>query len=322
VNHGLIPPTPEPLPLAAGLAEYLAAVRRAPGPQPSLETARLIADREAHRIAYPRPPGMTVADSYVVGGGRETRVRIYRPADQPAQPAIVYFHGGGFTMGSVESYDGLATALAEASRATVISVDYSRLPETTPQAMLDEATDVLSWAYAMAGTIGIDPARIAVAGDSAGAFIATHLAARAGRSDCPALSCQLLCYGVFDLNGARQAYLAARDPVLTRPVIGAMITTYRTCQVRDAEPLPPPIEIRDLSGMPPTIMLGAEHDAVLIEGRDYAARLQAAGVPVEARVAPAMCHGFLRAVAFSQPARDEMRWLGEAFRKYDRPTRD
>jgi acetyl esterase len=265
---------------------------------------------------------MTVCDSYVVTSAGETRVRIYLPAGDGASAAILYFHGGGFTMGSVESYDGLATALAEASGATVISVDYARLPDTTPRALLREAADVLTWVHAVAGSLAIDKARIAVAGDSAGAFIATHLAACSRASDLPALTCQLLCYGVYDLDGARDAYLIARDPVLTRPIIDAMITTYRTCQARDAEPLPPPIEIPDLSGMSPVIMLGAEHDPLLAEGLDYAARLNAAGVAVETRTTPAMCHGFLRAVAFSQAAREEMRWLGNAFRNIDRQIRN
>lgn len=321
MTHGPIPLPTEPLQLADGLTQYLATVRRPPGPAPSLETARLMADRDAHRIAYPRPAGMTVCDSYVVSEGRETRVRLYRPVAD-AQAAILYFHGGGFTQGSVESYDGLATALAEASGAVVVSVDYMRLPEATPQGMVREAFDVLDWLHAMAGALAIDPARIAVAGDSAGAFIATHLAARATRTGHPPLICQLLLYGVYDLNGARAAYLSARDPLLTRPIIGAMITTYHSCQARDAEPLPPPIEIADLSAMPPAIMLGAEHDAVLAEGVDYAARLRTAGISVETRIAPAMCHGFLRAVGMSQPARDEMRWLGEAFRNHDRSTRN
>lgn len=321
MTHGPTPLPTEPLPLAQGLAEYLTAVRRAPGPALSFETARLIADRDAHRIAYPRPAGMTVCDSYVVRQGCETRVRFYRPALK-ARAAILYFHGGGFSQGSIESYDGLATALAEASGAMVVSVDYMRLPEATPQSILREAIDVLDWLHAMASALGIDAARIAVAGDSAGAFIATHLAARSSRPGRPALTCQLLLYGVYDLNGARAAYLTARDPLLTRPIIGAMITTYHTCQARDAKPLPFPIQIADLSGMPPAIMLGAEHDALLAEGADYAARLRAARVPVETRTAPAMCHGFLRAVGLSQPARDEMHWLGQAFRTIDRQTRN
>lgn len=287
--------------LAEGIAAYLAAVRR-PGPV-LLETARLLADRDAHRIALARPAGMIVADSQVVGEGRETPVRLYRPAGEGTQPAIVYFHGGGFTTGSIESYDSLAAALAEASGATVVSVHYARLPEATPRAMLAECASVLGWVARMAEVLRIDPDRLAVAGDSAGAFLATHLAAqRTG----PTLVCQLLCYGAYALD----ASLATDDPGLPRPVIEAMVTTWRACSARDAEPL-----ALDLSGMPPAILLTGEHDAFRTEGQAYAARLRDAGVQVTERVALGMCHGFLRALAFSKPARAEMAWLGETYRE-------
>ncbi|MDV3456515.1 alpha/beta hydrolase [Sphingomonas sp. HF-S4] len=287
--------------LAEGLDAYLAAVRR-PGPLP-LETARLLADRDAHRIALAQPKGMTVADSHAVGQGRETPLRIYRPAGEGAQPAIVYFHGGGFTTGSIASYDSLATALAEATGATVVSVHYARLPEATPRAMLAECASVLGWVARMAEVLRIDPGRLTVAGDSAGAFLATNLAAQ---STGPTLVCQLLCYGAYALD----ANLAADDPGLPRPVIEAMVDTWRACSARDAEPL-----ALDLSGMPPAILLTGEHDAFRTEGQAYAARLRAAGVHVTERIAPGMCHGFLRALAFSEPARAAMAWLGESYRE-------
>jgi acetyl esterase len=293
------------LELAEGLGAYLAAVGRPPGA--SIETARLLADRDMRRIACPRPAGITVANSYVVGEGRETPVRIYRPTGKGAQPAILYFHGGGFTTGSIESYDGLAIGLAEASGATVIGVHYARLPEATPRAMLDECRLVLDWAVRMAERLRIDPDRLAVAGDSAGAFLATHLAGEAG----PRLICQLLCYGAYALESDG----IAEDPGLPRPVIDAMIAIYRECSARDADPLPAPLARSNLSSLPPAILLTGEYDAFRAEGCEYAERLRAFGVPVVARVAPGMCHGFLRALAFSEPARAEMRWLGQTFRE-------
>lgn len=302
--------------LSEGMAEYLAAVRRPSGPPVSLETARLVADREAHRIAWPRPARMTVSNSHVVGAGIETPVRIYRPAGEGSQPAILYFHGGGFTIGSIETYDCFATALAEAADATVISVHYARLPEATPRAMLEQCWDALLWTARMADVLGIDAARIAVAGDSAGAFLAAHLAVLARDRGGPPFVCQLLCYGAYSLDPEREAYATARDPALTRPVIEAMIATYREADARGDEPVPAPLDLDDLSRLPSAVLVGAEHDALLAEGRDYAARLRAADVPVAERVAPGMCHGFLRAVRFSAPARDEMRLLGAAFRNH------
>lgn len=307
-NGGTDPEAPA---LADGLADYLAAVRRPPEAAASLEAARLIADRDARKLAYPRPAGMVVSDSYVVSVGMEIPVRIYRPEGGGARAAILYFHGGGFTIGSIESYDCLATALAEATGASVISVHYARLPESTPRAMLAQCLEVLRWVRRMAGVLWIDPQRLAVAGDSAGAFLATHLAMLA--RDGPALACQILCYGVYDLDPAREAYSRARDPALARPVIESIIATYRACEAKDGAATDAPLRIPDLSGLPPTVLLGAEHDPMAQEGREYAAALRSAGVPVVERVAPGMCHGFLRAVRFSGPARDEMRWLATAF---------
>ncbi|PKP94025.1 MAG: alpha/beta hydrolase [Alphaproteobacteria bacterium HGW-Alphaproteobacteria-16] len=302
--------------LADGLAAYIDAVRRPSGPPLSLEAVRLYADLTAHRIAGPRPAGMQVTDSHVATQMGETAVRIYRPDAVGPQPAILYLHGGGFTQGSIESYDILSAALAEAAGASVVSVHYARLPESTPRATLAQCHDVLRWMRRNADMLGIDAGSIAVAGDSAGAFLATHLAVAVRDAEEPPLVCQLLCYGVYDLDPARPAYANSRDPVLSRGVIDAIIATYRGCDTRDAPPLPPPLALPDLSGLPPAILLGAEHDPMLEEGRAYAERLRAAGAPVTERVAPAMCHGFLRALRFCPAAGDEMQWLGTAFRDH------
>lgn len=300
--------------LAEGIEQYLAAVRRPSPPPPSLEAGRLLADRAAHRLAYRRPPGMAVCDSYVADGAAETPIRIYRPIAEAGLPAIVYLHGGGFTTGSVESYDCLAAALSEATAAVVISVHYARLPDATPREALEQGYGILCWAARMAGALGIDSTCLSVAGDSAGAFLAAHLAVLSRDRGGPGLACQLLSYGMYDLDLTRPAYAEARDPVMTRALAESVIGAYRTCDARSDDPVCAPLEIADLSRLPAAVMLGAEHDPLRAEAGDYAARLRAAGVAVTERVAPGMCHGFLRAVAFSQPARDEMAWLGATFR--------
>lgn len=299
--------------LAKGIAGYLAAVRRPPEAAVSLEAARLIADRDAHRIAGPRPAGMRVTDSYVPDVAIETAVRIYRPAGEGALPAILYLHGGGFTIGSIETYDCLAAALAEACGVVVVSVQYARLPESTPRATIAQCHGVLRWMARMAGPLEIDPALIAVAGDSAGACLATHVAMRARDDDGPALVGQLLFYGVYSLDPQREAYAMVRDPGLPRAVIESMIATWHDCAARDATVMSAPLDA-DLAGLPPAILLSAQHDPMREEGEDYATALLAAGVAVESRTAPGMCHGFLRAQHFSESARAEMWWLGAAFR--------
>ncbi|MBC2778864.1 alpha/beta hydrolase [Parasphingopyxis marina] len=304
-------------PLAEGLADYIAAVRLAPGGQrPSPEQARLAADLNADAIAYPRPEGMTVTTSFVVREAGETAVRIYRPAGDGPQPGIVYFHGGGFTTGSLDSYEPVAMALAEASGATVISVHYARLPQSTPQAMLEECYDVLCWTAEIASILKIDTQQLAVAGDSAGAFIAALLAIRARDSEGPNLACQILCYGLFDLDEMRDAYQKSADPILTLPIIKSMIATYRECDARSSTPVAAPLHSDNLVGLPPALLVGAAYDALLDEGQDYTRRLREAGVEAQMRIAERMPHGFFRAVRFSEAARAEMRELGKAIRTY------
>lgn len=296
--------------LPEGFAEYLAATRPVRAEPPlTLDQQRLLADRNAALIAVARPAGMTVADTFVVGGGMETPVRIYRPGPDAAG-ALVYFHGGGFTSGSIETYDPLAVSLAEASGACVLSVGYRRLPEASPSAILDEAERVFAWTLSFAGELGLDAGRIGVAGDSAGAMIAGLLAARLRDAGGPLPACQALFYGVFDMN-AQVPEGGAEDPVLSRPVLAAIAATFRECDARD--PLDRPQPGREHApGLPPAVMIHAGLDPLREQGEAHARRLAEAGVRVIARTAAGMPHGFLRAVRFSPDVREEMRWLGRA----------
>lgn len=303
--------------LAEGLARYLSVIRRPSGAASSTETTRLVADRDAHRLCADRQTDIGVADTFVRDGGAETPVRIYTPARSGVpQPAIVYLHGGGFTTGSVECYDPVARGLAETTGAVVISVHYARLPESTPNAIVMQCLGVLGWLARMAGVLGIDPARMAIAGDSAGAFLATHVAARAASHTGLSLICQILCYGVYDLDPDRKSYGASGDPAISTAIIRSIIAVYNACETRDPVRTPAPLRLADLSAMPPAVLLNAELDPFLAEAQEYAAALRSAGVATIERTASGMCHGFLRGLAFSQPACAEMRWLGSAFRNH------
>lgn len=308
----------EDLKLADGISEYITAFRSTnTGGAISMNGGRLRSDLNASALSYPCPEGMTIHNSFVPRDEGETAVRIYRPA-HATNPgaAIVYFHGGGFTQGSIETFEPLAMALSQASGASVISVHYSRLPQATPRAMIEECYAALCWVAEMADLLSIDPARIAVAGDSAGGFIAAMLAVLARDRKGPEIACQLLCYGVFDMDETRSYYDTARDPVLVRPIIEAMVKTYRSCDARDPFCYRAPLYIDDLAALPPAIFIEAEHDPVLEEGLEYAERLCAAGNQVSTHIAPAMIHGFLRAVKFSGPARDEMQNIGTILKPY------
>jgi acetyl esterase len=185
--------------------------------------------------------------------------------------------------------------------------------------MLEECYDVLCWMAEIASILDVDTRRIAVAGDSAGAFIAALLAIMARDRNGPALACQILFYGLYDLDETRESYQKSGDPILTLPIIKSMIATYRDCASRDSDPPSAPLHSESLAGLPPALLVGAEYDALLNEGQEYARRLHEAGVEAQMRIAERMPHGFLRAVRFSEPARAEMWQLGQAIRTYFQP---
>lgn len=305
--------------LPEGIVDYLDAVAamRAHG-ETAPDRQRLIADREAWRLAMPRPEGMAVTDTHVVADGAETPVRIYRPAGSDEGEgggggALVYFHGGGFVAGSIETFDPLAMGLAEASGLMVISVGYRRLPEASPRAIVTEGAEVFAWAQRNAALLGIDAEAIGLAGDSAGAFIAATLALGPLRDH--SVACLALMYGLFDCDPASLGDTSGADDVLPMAVVTSILATFAECDARDPLPDPAPLCALDLAALPPTVLLHAEGCPFLTQGRAFAARLAEAGVVLREQVSPGMPHGFLRALRFSAPARHEMAMLGAAIRE-------
>jgi acetyl esterase len=272
---------------------------------------------------------METFTTFIVREGQEIAIKIYVPEadqrreqteqeiavngyvpesrqrrEQAARSAICYFHGGGFSFGSIESYGVIAAGLAEHSGAVVASVQYRRIPENSYRSAQEDCYAALLWLQEHAADLGIDPSRIAVAGDSVGALLATISAAMARDRGGPRPVCQLLLYGAFALQLGRGAYAASVDPLLTPQRIDSFISVYR--RNHDAAFYPSPLALEDLSRLPPAIMVAAEHDPLREEGLEYASRLQASGVSVEWSVAPGMIHGFLRAAKMSPAAHREL----------------
>ena len=301
----------ETVKLAEGIEEYLAAVRPAVRePAPSLEVARLLADRNAGAIAVPRPAGMTVADTFIVHGAMETPVRIYRPAAKPAS-ALVYFHGGGFSAGSIETFDVLTAALSHASNTVVLSVGYRRLPEADPAEIYQEARRAYEWTCTHAKELQIDADHVGLAGDSAGAMIALQVAhaMNLDPATAPKPVCLALFYGVFSVAMPPEKEFERGDPVLVWPVLDAIVRTYHECDAHDPSGVFDFLN-EDLAAMPPTVLLQAECDPLRTQGETFAHKLIQARVPVTCQTAPAMPHGFLRALRFCAAAREEMAQVG------------
>jgi len=251
----------------------------------------------AARMRRPHPADMEVEDRSVAGKGGPVPVRVYRPAAASgAAPGVLYFHGGGFMKGDLDSSDTVAWGLAQETGAVVVSVDYRLAPENTYPAAFDDCFSALADVAANAASYGVDPARIAVSGDSAGGNLAAAVALAARDRDGPALAAQVLIYPCLTDDIVGGSYRThAETPGLTTSSMATYWKWYLPGGMPSNDPYVVPLKARNLSGLPRAFVHVAEIDPLYDDGRLYAERLKAAGVPTEYRVAKGMLHGFMRA---------------------------
>jgi acetyl esterase/lipase len=228
-------------------------------------------------------------------------VRIYWPpiTAHDNLPVVVFYHGGGWCLGDLETHDALARAHAVGAEAIVVSVDYRLAPEHPFPAGIDDSWAALRWVGEHAAELGGDPNRIAVAGDSAGGNISAVMTqlARDNADDGPSLAFQLLWYPSLTADLSLPSYTEnANAPLLDRDVIEAFVSWYVPgMDIDDPESLPAtlaPANATDLSRLPPAFIGTAGHDPVRDDGTRYAGLLRAAGVPVELSNEPTMAHGY------------------------------
>jgi acetyl esterase len=242
-------------------------------------------------------------------------VRVYRPSAETHLPIVVVFHGGGWVIGSLEQYDGIARWLANASGALVVSVDYRLAPEHPFPAPLDDCWHALQWTAAHADEIGGDAARIAVAGDSAGGNLAAVCALLARDAGGPALSLQALVYPVCDNDFRTASYVANGEGyLLDVDQMGWFFDCYTTGGVDPADWHISPLRVSDLGGVAPAVVLTAEYDPLRDEGEAYADRLREAGVAVEYRCFEGMIHSFFGLPAYDS-AQAAMDFVATALRR-------
>ena len=255
--------------------------------------------RSAHIEATPTLVGgaeevAQVLERSAPGPAGDVPVRVYVPAGEQPVGLVVFMHGGGWMLGTLDSYDALCRALANASGAVVASVDYRLAPEHPFPAAVEDSWSALRWAHEHAADIGADSGRLAVAGDSAGGNIATVLARRARDEGGPPLRFQLLVYPVIDAAMDTQSYIdAGHDYYLEREGM-AWFWRHYLAGTDPATPDASPLEAGDLSGLPPAHVMTAEYDPLRDEGEAYAEALRAAGVAVTLRRHEGMTHGFFR----------------------------
>ena len=274
-------------PIVASMLEQMAAAGAPPLPDMSLPDARAMY-REM-QAALPKPDLASVEDAEAGA----VPLRIYR-SSQDACPAIVYFHGGGWVIGDLDTHDSVCRQLALGTGAAVIAVDYRLAPEHPFPAALDDCYAATCWASSHAVELNIDPARLAVAGDSAGGNLATCVCLRIREEGGPRLRHQLLVYPVTDtamdtasLKENAEGYLLTRD---------AMVWFFdqylgKGGKNRD-NPYAAPAKAKSLAGLPPACIITAEFDPLRDEGEAYGQALATAGVPVKAQRFDGMIHGF------------------------------
>ena len=219
-------------------------------------------------------------------------VRLYRPTADSNLGLLVYFHGGGWVLGSIKSHDATCRSIANQSGCAVLSVEYRLAPEDPFPAGLEDSLKATAWAAANAESLGIDATRLAVGGDSAGG----NLAAVVAQLQPVPIAYQVLIYPVTDCRMSSQSYIEnAAGPFLRAVDMDAFINLYLDNKTSTSDPRVSPIcaDPAVLASCPPAIVITAEHDPLRDEGEDYGRALLAAGVPTSVVRYFGMIHGFL-----------------------------
>jgi acetyl esterase len=228
-----------------------------------------------------------VRELRVAGAAGELDARLYRPLDRQDLPLLVFFHGGGFVMGNLDTHDNLCRSLAEQVEAVVVSIAYRLAPENRyPAAPLD-GYQATCWLVEHAAELGYDASRLALAGDSAGANLAIAVSRQAAASNGPSISYQCLFYPLF-----------ADGYLLSAQMMRWFWQQYLERPEQADDALASPLGADDLHGLPPTSVFTAEYDPLRDEGEVFAQRLSEAGVTTRLRRCEGMIHGFVSMAPF------------------------
>jgi acetyl esterase len=244
--------------------------------------------------------------------------RFYLPGGLPGgtpPPLLVYFHGGGWVIGDLDTHDGVCRFIAAAAGVAVLSVDYRLAPEHPFPAAVEDAWAAFTWATANATELGIDPARIAVGGDSAGGNMAAVVSLRGVAEGGPVPAMQLLIYPVTDsADEPRSRTLFADGFLLTKVDMDHFEGFYLPNGSDADDPRVSILKAPDLSGLPPAYVTTAGFDPLRDEGEAYAIRMREEGVKVALRRHPGLIHGFANQTAVSRSSRGAMLELAGALR--------
>ncbi|MEV0341839.1 alpha/beta hydrolase [Nocardia sp. NPDC050713] len=239
----------------------------------------------------------SIREQSVPGPGGDIPIRIYTPAGAGPHPVITYFHGGGWVIGDLDIVDTPLRALANRTGAVVVSVSYRRAPEHHCPAALDDAIAATEWVSRNVEQLNADPARLTVAGDSAGATLAAGVTLAAREFGGPAIAAQILIYPVTDFDFTRLSYQEnAEGKLLTPASMQWFWAHYLGASDLPDFPYALPNRVADLSDLPPAFVATAECDVLRDEGEAYAANLASAGVRTDAERYDGLIHGFFWAL--------------------------
>lgn len=316
---------------ARGVRAMLPGVPLDPQLRPVVDAIRQVAEAvsiwdqtpDEYRLAYQalgalgsRPEGVEVEELTVAGAEGDLAARIYRPGDTGgSRPGLVYFHGGGYVIGDLDSHDSACAVLAASSGATLVAVDYRRCPEHPVFAPLQDSVAAFADVAGRASELGVDPARLGVGGDSAGGNLALNVSLAARREGRPAPVALLLVYPWLDMDlGQPSVDEHATGYVLTRDVIRWFRHHALPAELRDDpsrwddERLSPARS--DPSGFPPAVVATCELDPLRDQGDAFALRLAEAGVAVRHLRYDGLVHTFVQLTDASEHAREATEEIG------------
>ena len=248
--------------------------------------------RSLAEMAGPVPPMARVEEHTLEREGGNVGLRVLVPIDPP-EGVIVYYHGGGWVVGSIDEYDTMARKLAERTSCAVVLVEYRLAPEHRYPVAVDDSYAALEWTAAHLWEIAGGEVPLFVAGDSAGGNLSAVVAVQARDLNAPEIALQILIYPVTDADFNRPSYTDPENALLlTREAMIWFWDHYVPDPTQRAEPDASPLQTPDLSGLPPAMVLTAEHDVLRDEGEAYAERLAKAGVKVDLHRYTGQIHGF------------------------------
>jgi len=283
-------------PQAQAMVDAMARMPVVPLDQLSVEQAREQFARTRAPFLAPAQEVGALNNLAIPGPGGRLRLRAYSPVGSrrgEPLPGMVYFHGGGWVFGDLDSHDPLCRELCNLARCVVVSVDYRRAPEDRFPAAVDDSIAAVRYVAEHAADFGIDASRLAVGGDSAGGNLATVAALTLRDQGGPRLAFQVLIYPVTDFAMDAPSYTSiANGYTLTRDRMGYFRELYLRGPQDVGDWRASPLKAQDLSRLPPALIIAAGHDPLVHEGKAYAGRLTAAGVPVTYTCYDGLVHGF------------------------------